>query len=67
MLYKLIFELILPVYHTTKQVKRKMGEMQEEMMRQQQEFQQKSAATQNNPKENSTKIEKEYIDYEEVK
>ena len=39
LLYKLIFDFIIPVYQTTKQVKQKVGEMQSKMneqMKQQQ-------------------------------
>jgi sortase (surface protein transpeptidase) len=64
LLYKFIFEFIIPVYQTTKQVKRKMHEMQEAMKNQQNNnhHQQSKTSSAPNPSENS-----EYIDYEEVK
>jgi len=64
LLYKLIFDFIIPVYQTTKQVKQKVGEMQQKMneqMKQQQSF---TTA----PKEAPQKPTREdYIEYEEVK
>ncbi|MCX6313247.1 MAG: hypothetical protein D4R55_01825 [Chitinophagaceae bacterium] len=64
LLYKLIFDFIIPVYQTTKQVKQKVGEMQQKMneqMKQQQSF---TTA----PKETPQKPTREdYIEYEEVK
>jgi len=56
LLYKLIFEFIIPVYNATSQVKKKVGEMQQE----------------NNfttpPKQSSTEKPKrnDYIDFEDV-
>ncbi len=64
LLYKLIFDFIIPVYQTTKQVKQKMGEMQQQMNRQQQQNQQFTAT----PKETaSTSKNEDYIEFEEVK
>jgi hypothetical protein len=64
LLYKLIFEFIIPVYYTTKQMSKKMNQMQNEMNRQQQSQQaQQTANSEQKPKD----IEKEYIDFEEVK
>ncbi len=66
LVYKLIFDFIIPVYQTTRQVKQKVGEMQQKMnehMKQQQENQFSSAA-----KDASVKPGKEdYIEFEEVK
>ena len=66
LLYKLIFDFIIPVYKTTKQVKQKVGEMQSQMnehMKQQQNNQ-FTAET----KDNASKPHKEdYIEFEEVK
>ena len=62
LVYKLIFDFIIPVYTTTKQVKQKVGEMQNQMnehMKQQQA---------NTPKEKEPKPGREdYIEFEEVK
>jgi bisphosphoglycerate-dependent phosphoglycerate mutase len=70
LLYKLVFDFIIPVYTTTKQVKKQFGDMQnnvqEQMKKQQQQEQNqysaKSTATPPRQPKND-----DYIDYEEVK
>jgi len=66
LLYKLVFDFIIPVYQTTKSFKQKMGDMQQKMdeqTRKQQADQFNSAS-----KSNETKVDKhDYIEYEEVK
>lgn len=65
LLYKLIFDFIIPVYQTTKQVKQKVGEMQNQMNEHMKQQQPNSFST---PKESSAKASKEdYIEFEEVK
>jgi hypothetical protein len=67
LLYKLVFDFIIPIYRTTKQMGGKMREMQENMTRQQQQeqaFQQNRQQTAAAPK---PKNSDDYIDYEEVK
>lgn len=62
LLYKLIFDFIIPVYKTTKQVSQKMGEMQSKMNEQQSNMHAEA------PKEKAAKPAKEdYIEFEEVK
>ncbi len=68
-LYKLIFDFIIPVYRTTKQVNKKMGEMQSKMK---DHFNQSAGSggqsTTNNATEKTTRPAKEdYIEFEEVK
>jgi hypothetical protein len=65
LLYKLIFDFIIPVYNTTKQVKEKVGEMQQKMNEQmKQQGNQFNATT----KESITKTPREdYIEFEEIK
>lgn len=67
LLYKLIFEFIIPVYQTTKQVKQKVNEMQRTMNEQSRQQQQNnhytSATSQPSPKPKSD----DYIEFEEVK
>jgi hypothetical protein len=66
MLYKLIFDFIIPIYHTTKQVKQKVNEMQRNMNEQanQQQRNQFTAPA----KESSAKPKSDdYIEFEEVK
>ncbi|MEP6710983.1 MAG: hypothetical protein ABJA37_01135 [Ferruginibacter sp.] len=66
LVYKLIFEFIIPVYNTTKQMKGKMHEMHQKMQEQQQ-------SNTNNfntaPPDAASKrpASGDYIDYEEVK
>jgi hypothetical protein len=65
-LYKLIFGFIIPVYRTTRQMKRKFREMHEQMQQQQmkqQGFSQESAPAQPAGKPAGG----DYIDFEEVK
>ena len=67
-LYKVIFDFIIPVARTTKQMKGKMNEMNERMRQQQ-----RAQAEQNRPQApQSTTLKSEvpaedYIDYEEIK
>ncbi|MEO7524023.1 MAG: hypothetical protein ABIT58_08015 [Ferruginibacter sp.] len=67
MVYKLVFEFIIPVYRTTRHMKQKMTDMHQKMQEQQEA---------NHPKHNNISSAKEpsrtgfsddYIDYEEVK
>lgn len=69
LLYRLVFNFILPIYRTTKQVKRSFREMHEQM-NQQQQYPGNGAETQaqqNKGKNLNTDNIGEYIDYEEVK
>lgn len=75
LLYKLVFDFIIPVAKTTKQVKKQFSDMnasmQEQMKRQQAQQQQyqannySSAATTNTAA--PTKKNDDYIDFEEIK
>ena len=63
LVYKLIFDFIIPVYKTTKQVNQKMGEMQSKMNDHLNKQSQANAAA-----EKTTGPAKEdYIEFEEVK
>ncbi len=66
--YKLIFEFIIPVYKTTKQMKRKMADLHEKMENQQRQNA-ASASTANDAtaKTQSKSVAGDYIDYEEIK
>ena len=65
MLYKFIFNFALPVYRTTRRVKKSFREMNEKMQQQNPgAAQPNTSTTQAKPKENSPG---EYIDFEEVK
>ncbi|HEY8688968.1 MAG TPA: hypothetical protein VIM07_07010 [Chitinophagaceae bacterium] len=65
-LYKLIFDFIIPIYNTTKKVKSQFGEMHKKMNEQMNTFNQQQA---NAPKKSTPDpVKKEdYIDYEEIK
>lgn len=67
LLYKLIFDFIIPVYQTTKQVKQKVGEMQSKMAEQmkQQQSSQFSGSTQQQAPPKASK--EDYIEFEEIK
>ena len=61
-LYKLIFDFIIPIYQTTKKVKKQFGEMHSKM---QDQYKRQSTAAPKPPAE--PKRNEEYIDYEEIK
>jgi Sec-independent protein translocase protein TatA len=68
-LYQFIFKLVIPVYKTTRTIKKGFREMQEKMneqYRQQQAQSQASAAYSDNNKSSKTPAG-DYIDFEEVK
>jgi sortase (surface protein transpeptidase) len=66
LLYKFIFELVIPVSKATSQVKSKMREMQEMQNAQQEQYRQQQAAqAQAQPQEK--KKGGDYIEFEEVK
>ena len=67
MLYKLVFDFIIPVYNTTRQMKQKMGEMHRKM--QEQETSEQIHKTAVRPPENPAQrsYKDDYIDYEEIK
>ncbi len=64
-LYKIVFDFIIPIYQTTKQMKGKMNEMQEKMKQQQSP----KATDYETPKAKQfTKPPADdYIEYEEIK
>jgi hypothetical protein len=65
-LYKLIFDFIIPVYKTTRQVKKKFSEMHDRM--QEQQMNQQSFNQQPHQQKSPTKSPGgDYIDFEEVK
>lgn len=69
-LYKLIFDFIIPIYQTSKKVKKQFGEMHSKMQDQMNTFnQQQNSAGINRDKPTSQEPTKkeDYIDYEEVK
>lgn len=66
LVYKLIFDFLIPVFQTTRQMKQKVGEMQQRMN--EQAKQQQAGSFQSAEKETVPKAKKEdYIEFEEVK
>lgn len=64
LLYKLIFDFIIPIYESSKKIKKQFGEMQDKMENDINNYQnrQKTSST-----AQATKKEGDYIDFEEVK
>jgi hypothetical protein len=62
-LYKLIFEFIIPIYQSTKKIKKQFGEMHAKMQ------QDMKAYDNRKPAEPEPRVKKEgdYIEFEEVK
>ena len=70
MLYKLIFEFIIPVYNTSKRMRDQVSNMQQKMQEQQrqQQFGQDGYIKPEQPKTTATKpVDKDYIEFEEIK
>lgn len=67
-LFRFIFDLVIPVYKTTKQVKKHMSHMQEEMEKHHRErSQQQTTANRSDFSGAAKPSSDDYIDYEEVK
>ncbi len=64
-LYKLIFDFIIPVYQTTKKVKKQFGEMQNKMEEQMKRNSQQQTSPDNAPEKKP--VNEDYIEYEEIK
>ena len=64
-LYKLIFDFIIPIYQTTKKVKSQFGEMHNKMQEQMNAYNQQQSSPSQKPKQEVKK--EDYIDYEEIK
>ena len=65
-LYKFIFDFVIPVYKTTKHVKQKVNDMQQQM-RQNQQASANDQFTQAQSTPSKKPSHEDYIDYEEVK
>ena len=68
MVYKLVFDFIIPVYRTTKQVKKQFGDMSAQMQEKMNQ-QQKAYANSGSPvkEQKTTSTKDDYIEFEEVK
>jgi len=65
LVYKLIFDFIIPIYQTTKQVKQKMGQMQEQMNEHLKKQQADSAPSSKEARPQPAK--EDYIEFEEIR
>jgi hypothetical protein len=65
LLYKFIFEFVIPVYRTTRQVQKKMNEFQQNMNKQ---AENNRTSSENTIKPTASKPKSDdYIDFEEIK
>jgi len=64
LLYKFIFDFIIPIYESSKKIKKQFGEMQEKMHNDMKNYPNPQRPTQPEP---ASKKEDDYIDFEEVK
>jgi hypothetical protein len=65
LLYKLIFEFIIPIYNASKQMSKKMGEFQQQMNQENKTAKTSPKDIETTPKANVS--DDDYIDYEEIK
>lgn len=63
-LYKLIFEFIIPVYNSTKKIKKQFSDMHEKMQQDMNTANTRTSAPRAEPK---VKREGDYIEFEEIK
>lgn len=64
LLYKFIFDFIIPIYESSKRIKKQFGEMQEKMQNDMNTYQSQQRPPHPEP---ASKKEGDYIDFEEVK
>jgi hypothetical protein len=64
LLYKFIFDFIIPIYESSKKIKKQFGDMQDKMQNDMKNYQNQPRPTQPEP---ASKKEGDYIDFEEVK
>jgi hypothetical protein len=67
LLYKFIFEFIIPVYNTTKQVKQKMNDVHQRMQENQGGSVNEPFIKKQTPEVHKKPVHEDYIDYEEIK
>jgi predicted Holliday junction resolvase-like endonuclease len=66
-LYKFIFEFIIPIYNTTKQVKQKMNDLHQHMQQNQEDVVNNKNTTAQTSAAPKKTAHEDYIDYEEIK
>lgn len=67
LLYKFIFDFIIPVYESSKRIKKQFGEMQDKMQSDMRNYQNQQQAAQAEQQKSAGKKEGDYIDFEEIK
>jgi Sec-independent protein translocase protein TatA len=67
LLYKLIFDFVIPVSKATRQIKKNFRNVQEQQQQYYQQQQQTKHAPQSPPEKKTPPSDPEYIDFEEVK
>lgn len=67
LLYKLIFDFIIPVAKTTKQVKKQFGEMSAQMQEKMNQQQQANSFQSTDKSQPPASKNEDYIDFEEIK
>ena len=70
-LYKLIFDFIIPVYRTSREIRRKFKDMNQQMQDKMNQFQQANqqqpgAQPQHQQEKKKAGADKDYIDFEEI-
>lgn len=66
-LYKLVFEFIIPVYNSTRHVRRQVRDMQQHMREQFEQQQQQQQAPPPPPPSPKPRDKGDYIDFEEIR
>ena len=69
-LYKLIFDFIIPVYRTSRQIRKQFRDINQQMQDRANQFNQatqQSTAQKQQPQQKKQASDKDYIDFEEVK
>lgn len=68
LLYKIIFEFIVPVYRTTRHMKQKMTEMHTKMQQEQESYERMNSQEKpSKPDTSKAPMTGDYIEFEEVK
>jgi hypothetical protein len=65
--YRLLFDFIIPVYRTTKRVRKSFREMHERMNQHTEQYQQRENYTKQNQSNTNKGSSGDYIDFEEIK
>ncbi|HTL09786.1 MAG TPA: hypothetical protein VL307_16045 [Chitinophagaceae bacterium] len=69
-IYKFVFDLVIPIFRTTQKIRRQFGDMQQHMqdqMNAQQEHPQRPSGASSTSTHQQTSRAGDYIDFEEVK